>query len=108
MAEMRGKVSQKQREMQRLILNEAGTYYIIDLLHFLREKGYRMRKRDLTQFIDARRGSEWDDIRRKMKKMNLKEKEKINKYFNKKEKDGEGGKEDKESEEDKEGQNMQE
>ena len=35
--------------------------------------------------------------------MNLKEKEKINKYFNKKEKEGEGGKEDKESEEDKEG-----
>jgi hypothetical protein len=52
--------------MERLILEEAGTYYIIDLLHFLREKGYRMRKRDLLEFIKARVGSQWDDVRKRM------------------------------------------
>jgi hypothetical protein len=37
--------------MERLILEEAGTYYIVDLLQFLREKGYRMTKKDLNAFI---------------------------------------------------------
>jgi hypothetical protein len=41
-------------------------------LQFLREKGYRVKKADLTAFIDARVGSQWDDIRRKMKKMQVK------------------------------------
>jgi len=58
--------------MERLILEEAGTYYIIDLLQFLRERGHRMTKRDLINFIDQRVGSQWDDIRRRMKKMQLK------------------------------------
>lgn len=33
---MKGKINEKEKEMERLILEEAGTYYIIDLLHFLR------------------------------------------------------------------------
>ena len=73
--------------MERLILEEAGTYYIIDLLHFLREKGYRMRKRDLLEFIKARVGSQWDDVRKRMQKMQLKEKEKINQFLSKKDKE---------------------
>jgi len=50
--EARGKVTEKEREIERLILEEAGTYYIIDLLQFLREKGYKMRKNELKNFID--------------------------------------------------------
>lgn len=70
--------------MERLILQEAGTYYIIDLLQFLREKGYRMRKVDLTTFIDGRIGPHWDDIRRRMKKMQVKENDKIDNFVIKK------------------------
>ena len=33
--EMQGRVSEKEREMGRLILEEAGTYNIIDILLFL-------------------------------------------------------------------------
>jgi hypothetical protein len=46
------------------------------MLHFLREKGYRMLKRELKEFIDARTGSQWDDVRKRMSKMQLKGKEK--------------------------------
>lgn len=83
MLEAKGKLTEKEKEIERLILEEAGTYYIIDLLQFLREKGYKMRKKDLTTFIDERVGPNWDDIRRRMKKMNLKEKEKLNQFLKK-------------------------
>jgi len=42
-----------------------------------------MLKRDLIEFINARTGSHWDDIRRRMSKMQLKEKEKINNFIKK-------------------------
>lgn len=66
-----------------MILEEAGTYYIVDLLQFLREKGFKMTKRDLNSFIEGRVGPHWDDIRRRMKKMQVKEGEKINQYLKK-------------------------
>ena len=34
--EIRGRVSEKEREMERLILEEAGTYSIMDIILFLR------------------------------------------------------------------------
>ena len=79
----REKVTEKEKELERLILEEAGTYYIVDLLQFLREKGYRITKKDLTAFIEARVGGYWDDIRRKMGKMQVKEREKMSKFLKK-------------------------
>ena len=43
-----------------------------------------MRKVDLTTFIDGRIGPHWDDIRRRMKKMQVKEKDKIDNFVIKK------------------------
>lgn len=79
----REKVNEKERELERLILEEAGTYYIVDLLQFLREKGYRMTKKDLNAFIDSRIGEHWDLIRQRMKKMQVKEKEKMTRFLKK-------------------------
>lgn len=42
-----------------------------------------MRKKDLTSFIDERVGPHWDDIRRRMKKMQLKDREKLNQFLKK-------------------------
>jgi hypothetical protein len=42
-----------------------------------------MIKRDLIEFINAREGPHWDDVRRRMNKMQLKEKEKINNFIKK-------------------------
>lgn len=66
-----------------MILEEAGTYYIVDLLQFLREKGFKMRKRELSSFIEGRVGPHWDDIRRRMKKMQVKEVEKMTQFLKK-------------------------
>lgn len=66
-----------------MILEEAGTYYIVDLLQFIRDKGYRMPKKELISFIESRVGSHWDDIRRRMNKMAVKEKEKMTKFLKK-------------------------
>lgn len=44
------------------------------MLHFLRERGFRMLKRELKEFIDARTGEVWDDVRKKMGRMQLKSK----------------------------------
>jgi DNA-binding CsgD family transcriptional regulator len=82
-SEARGRMSEREREIERLILEEGGSYYIIDLLHFLKEKGFRMTKRDLTEFIDARQGPHWDEVRKRIAKMQLKEKDKINNYLTK-------------------------
>ena len=74
-------------------MEEAGTYYIVDLLQFLREKGYRMKKRELLSFIEARVGSHWDDIRRRMNKMSgVKENLKLNQFLKKEEKEEKEGK----------------
>lgn len=45
-----------------------------------------MTKRDLTNFIEARVGSQWDDIRKRMKKMQLKDKS-ITPFLKKEDKD---------------------
>jgi hypothetical protein len=81
------KVNEKERELERLILEEAGTYYIVDLLQFLRERSYRMTKKELIAFIDSRVGQHWDDIRKRMRKMQVKDKEKLSQFLAKKDKE---------------------
>lgn len=43
-----------------MILEEAPTYYIVDLLQFLREKGFKIRKNYLSNFIDSKVGPQWN------------------------------------------------
>lgn len=42
-----------------------------------------MTKRDLNTFIEGRVGPHWDDIRRRMKKMQVKEVEKMSQFLKK-------------------------
>lgn len=46
-----------------------------------------MLKRELKEFIDARTGEVWDDVRKKMGRMQLKSKEKISPFLTKKDKE---------------------
>lgn len=46
-----------------------------------------MRKMDLISFIDSRVGPYWDDIRRRTKKMSVKESEKMSQFLKKQKED---------------------
>lgn len=62
----------------------------MDILHFLKEKGHRMTKKDLLNFIESRTGSVWDDFRQKIKRrtQSPKEKTKMDQFLKKGEKNG--------------------
>ena len=52
-----------------------------------------MTKRELVSFIDSREGSHWDDIRRRMRKMKVKEQEKMTQFLGRKDKSNDDDKE---------------
>ena len=62
---MKDKRSEKEEQIERLIL-EGGTYNIMEILHMLKEKGHRMRKKDLLQFIEGRNGHVWEEVRQRI------------------------------------------